>query len=289
VTRVAVLGVGRMGGAMAGSIARAGFDVAVWNRTPAKADAVAATIGGKAAGSIGEAVDGADVVITSLADDSAVTEVYEGEGGLTATVGDGAVVAEMSTIAPATVRAVGPAVASAGASMIDAPVSGSVLFAERGELTLMVGGDAAALERARPVLDAVGKRIFHLGELGAGATMKLAVNSLLHGLNIALSEALVLVEKAGIERSAAYEVFASGAVAAPFVLYKRAAYENPDDTAVAFSLDLVAKDLDLILALADEVGVRMDQAVVNREVVGAAVASGLGGRDLSAIAVHLRD
>ena len=138
------------------------------------------------------------------------------------------------------------------------------------------------------MLDAVAKRVFHLGPLGSGATMKLAVNSLLHGLNLALSEALVLVEAAGVDRAAAYEVFASGAVAAPFVLYKRQAFEHPDDTPVAFSLDLVVKDLDLILALASEVGMPMEQAEVNRRVAQAAVEAGLGDRDLSALAVHVR-
>jgi 3-hydroxyisobutyrate dehydrogenase-like beta-hydroxyacid dehydrogenase len=107
--------------------------------------------------------------------------------------------------------------------------------------------------------------------------------------NVALSEALVLSEKAGVERATAYEVFASGAGAAPFVLYKREAFERPNETPVAFSLDLVAKDLDLIITLADEVGARMDQAAVNRDVVRAAIEAGLGSRDLSAVAVFLRD
>jgi 3-hydroxyisobutyrate dehydrogenase-like beta-hydroxyacid dehydrogenase len=118
--------------------------------------------------------------------------------------------------------------------------------------------------------------------------MKLAVNALVHAINVAVSEALVLAERSGVERSVAYEVFASGAGAAPFVLYKRAAFEHPEETPVAFSLDLVAKDLDLILSLAEEVGAPMDQAVVNTSVVRAAVQAGLGSRDLSAIADFLR-
>jgi 3-hydroxyisobutyrate dehydrogenase-like beta-hydroxyacid dehydrogenase len=152
----------------------------------------------------------------------------------------------------------------------------------------MVGGDPAALDRARPVLEALSKRILHVGDLGAGATMKLAVNALVHAINVAVSEALVLAERSGVERSVAYEVFASGAGAAPFVLYKRAAFEHPEETPVAFSLDLVAKDLDLILSLAEEVGAPMDQAGVNTSVVRAAVQAGLGSRDLSAIADFLR-
>jgi 3-hydroxyisobutyrate dehydrogenase-like beta-hydroxyacid dehydrogenase len=285
--RVAFLGTGRMGAAMAGSLRRAGFEVAVWNRTPSKAEAVAREIGARVHPTAADAVSGASVVLSSLADDEAVRDVY-GSDGAAAGLDAGGVVLEMSTIAPRTVRELLPAVEERGASLLDAPVSGSVAFAEKGELTVMVGGDPAALDRARPVLEALSKRILHVGDLGAGATMKLAVNALVHAINVAVSEALVLAERSGVERSVAYEVFASGAGAAPFVLYKRAAFERPEETPVAFSLDLVAKDLDLILSLAEEVGAPMDQAVVNTSVVRAAVQAGLGSRDLSAISVFLR-
>jgi 3-hydroxyisobutyrate dehydrogenase-like beta-hydroxyacid dehydrogenase len=138
------------------------------------------------------------------------------------------------------------------------------------------------------VLEALAAKILHVGELGAGATMKLAVNAIVHGLNASLAESLVLAERSGVDRSTAYEVFASGAVAAPFVLYKRAAYERPDETPVAFSLELVAKDLDLILGLAAEVGAPMRQAETNRAEVGAAIEAGYAQADLSAIARYLR-
>jgi 3-hydroxyisobutyrate dehydrogenase-like beta-hydroxyacid dehydrogenase len=153
----------------------------------------------------------------------------------------------------------------------------------------MVGGDEAALERARPVLEAMSKKLVHVGALGAGATVKLAVNALIHGIGVALSESLVLAQRAGIERSTAYEVFASGAAASPFVLYKRPAFERPDETPVAFSLDLVAKDLDLILELAREAGAPMPQAESNRAEIGRAVEAGLGSADMSALARHLRE
>src|SRR5919201_1396711 len=137
----------------------------------------------------------------------------------------GTVVLEGSTIDQRTVRELRPLFKGQGASLLDAPVSGSVPLVERGELTVMVGGDAAALERARPVLDALAANVFHVGELGAGATMKLVVNATLHGLNLALSEGLVLAEKAGVARTAAYEVLAASAVGAPYLHYKRAAFE----------------------------------------------------------------
>jgi 3-hydroxyisobutyrate dehydrogenase-like beta-hydroxyacid dehydrogenase len=195
----------------------------------------------------------------------------------------------MSTIAPRTVREIASIVEARGAVLLDAPVSGSVPLVEAGTLLIMVGGDAAALERARPVLEAMAKKLIHVGSLGAGATTKLAVNALVHGLGVALSESLVLAERAGIERSTAYEVFASGAAAAPFVLYKRPAFERPDETPVAFSLDLVAKDLDLILELADGAGAPMPQAESNRAEIGRAIEAGLGSADMSALARHLRD
>jgi len=115
------------------------------------------------------------------------------------------------------------------------------------------------------------------------------VNALVHAIDVGLSEALVLAERAGVDRSVAYDVFAGGAAAAPFVLYKRQAFEHPGETPPAFSLDLMAKDLDLILDLAREVGAPMDQAAQNRETVGRALAAGFEGRDMSAVAAYLRD
>jgi 3-hydroxyisobutyrate dehydrogenase/2-hydroxy-3-oxopropionate reductase len=282
---VALLGTGRMGGAMVRTLRRAGFDVVAWNRDRGKCRAVAHTSGAEVAEGAAEAASAADVAITSLADDAAVEAVYaDASKGFHA----GQVVLEMSTIAPETVRKVARSVQGRGATMLDAPVSGSVPVVERGELLIMVGGDPDALDRARPVLEALSSTIIHVGELGTGATMKLAVNALVHGLAVALSESLVLAERAGVERTTAYEVFASGAAAAPFVLYKRAAFERPDGTPVAFSLDLVAKDLDLILALAERVGAPMPQADTNREEVRAALAAGMGESDMSALAGYLR-
>jgi 3-hydroxyisobutyrate dehydrogenase-like beta-hydroxyacid dehydrogenase len=283
--KVTVLGTGRMGGAMVGTLARAGFDVVAWNRDRAKAEHVAAGAGAQVAASPREAVAEVEVVLSSLADDRAVEAVYD---DAVESLHAPQVVLEMSTIAPSTIRTVADRVAATGATLVDAPVSGSVSLVEAGQLTIMVGGEDDAIERARPVLEALSAKLLPVGPLGAGATMKLAVNALVHGLNVALSESLVLAERAGVDRTTAYEVFASGAAAAPFVLYKRAAYERPDETPVAFSLDLVEKDLDLILGLADEVGTPMRQAIVNREAVRDAIEAGLGSADLSAIAVHLR-
>lgn len=285
---VAVIGTGRMGGAMVGTLRRKGFPVCLWNRTPALAEDVADRTGAEVAGTAADAAAGADVVLSSLADDAAVLETFTGPSGVISGLHDGQLVLEMSTIAPATVRRIGSLVQERGAILLDAPVSGSVMSVEKSELTVMVGGDDAALGRARPVLDALAAKVFHVGGLGAGATVKLAVNALVHAIDVGLSEALVLAEKAGVDRSVAYDVFAAGAAAAPFVLYKRPAFEQPDTTPPAFSLDLMAKDLDLILELAGQVGARMDQATQNRETVGRALAAGFEGHDMSAVAEYLR-
>jgi 3-hydroxyisobutyrate dehydrogenase-like beta-hydroxyacid dehydrogenase len=179
-------------------------------------------------------------------------------------------------------------VADAGGTLLDTPVSGSVSTVESGRLTVMVGGDPSAMDRARPVLETMAASIVHCGPHGSGAALKLAVNTIVHALDIALSEALVLAEKAGLDRETAYDVFANSAVGAPFVQYKRPAFLSPEATPVAVALDLVAKDLDLAAALATEVGARTPQLERNREVVAAAVSSGLGGADLSAVAAYLR-
>ena len=287
--KVAVLGCGRMGGAMAATLRRAGFDLILWSRDSDKARRLAAELEAEAATNPREAVAEADLVLSSLADDEAVRSVFLGPDGAVEALRPGVVVMEMSTISPEVVKEVGAAIDETGAALLDAPVSGSVATVEQGALTIMVGGDPAAAETARPVLDALATRVVPVGPRGAGAATKLAVNAMVHGLNVALSEALVLAEKAGVDRSAAYDVFAGGAVGAPFVHYKRIAYEDPDNAVVAFSLDLVAKDLELITGLARKVGLRMDQANVDLEIVRRAVAAGMGDRDLSAIAVLLRE
>lgn len=282
--RVAVVGTGRMGAAMVGRLVGAGHEVTVYNRTAARAEGLGAPVARTAA----EAVAGAEVVIVSLADDAAVRAAYRGEDGIVAGLGTGAIVCDTSTIAPATVRQLAADVAARGASMLDTPVSGSVALVQRGELTVLVGGSGEALERARPALAAFGSRIVHLGEQGAGATMKLVVNSVVHALNQAVAEALVLAERAGVDRAAAYDVFTNSAIAAPFVQYKREAYVHPESAPVAFALDLVAKDLRLIGELAGSVAAHMPQLAANASTVDAAVQSGFGDRDMSALAQYLR-
>lgn len=283
--KASVIGTGRMGAAMAARLVASGVEVTVWNRTSARASAV---IGASVAATAREAAAASPVVIVSLADDLAVDAAYAGPDGVVAGVSAGTVVCDTSTVDPETARRTAGLVAAAGGAALDTPVSGSVSTVETGQLAVLVGGEAAALDVARPVLDHLAARVFHLGPSGAGAVMKLAVNGVVHAINQAVSEALVVAESAGIARSDAYDVLAAGAAGAPFVQYKRAAFLDPGAAPVAFTLDLVAKDLDLLLALAARAGVPVDQARANRAAVGAAVEGGLGEADMSAMAAHLR-
>jgi 3-hydroxyisobutyrate dehydrogenase-like beta-hydroxyacid dehydrogenase len=263
--------------------------VVVFNRSVDRAHALAERIGASVAATPAEAADGADVVISMVADDAAVRAMYDGPDGVPAGIGQGAVAIDMSTVMPDTIRAIAPAVRRRGAGVLDAPVSGSVGSTLAGELTIMAGGEAADLERARPVLDRLAKRVFHMGELGTGAAMKLAVNTLIYGLNGAIAEGLVLAERNSIDRALAYDVLAASAAGAPFVVYKRAAFVDPDGTPVAFSLALADKDLRLIRQLADASGTAMPQAATNLETIRAAERSVGEDADFSTVASHLRE
>ncbi len=284
--RVAVAGLGTMGTAMVGTLVKAGYAPVLWNRTAKAAEAIGGGL--VVAPSAAAAAESVDVIISSLADDDAVRRVYLGEDGVVAGAQPGLVAVDTSTVDPLTAREVAEAFAGSGAFYLDAPVSGSVPLVLAAGLTVMVGGEATALERARPVLDALAKAVYHMGDNGAGATIKLAVNALVHATNTAIAEALVLAEASGVDRELAYEVFANGAGASPFLLYKQDAFLRPEDAPVAFSLDLVAKDLRLIVGLADRSGVPMQQALTNLTLAEAAIESGLGTRDMSIIAEHLR-
>jgi 3-hydroxyisobutyrate dehydrogenase-like beta-hydroxyacid dehydrogenase len=288
-TRVALLGTGRMGAAMARALAAAGTDLVVWNRSPGPARALADELGAAVATSPADAARRAEICLTMLADEPAVAAVYGGPDGLVAAGRPGLVLVDLSTVPPSTILGLEPSVRASGAGLLDAPVSGSVSTATAGQLTLMVGGDPADLERAMPGLEPLARRVFHLGPLGSGAAMKLAVNTVVFGLNGALSEGLVLAERAGIDRNVAYDVLVESAVGAPYVAYKRSAFIAPESTPTAFALELVEKDLRLITAFADGLGVPLPQAETNLETIRQAELSQGVGADLADVARHLRD
>jgi 3-hydroxyisobutyrate dehydrogenase-like beta-hydroxyacid dehydrogenase len=286
-TDVAVLGTGRMGAAMAARLAASGAEVTVWNRTRQRAEDLAANIGATVLTTPREA-GSRPLVLVSLADDDALERTYLGDHGLVKGLRPGTVVIETSTVDPRTIERLAPTVADAGAYLLDAPVSGSVPAVEAGTLSFMVGGEPHAVQLAEPVLEVLGARTFHLGASGTGASMKLAVNAVVHALNATVSESLVLAETAGIERSTAYEVLASSVAGAPFLHYKRAAFEAPDLAPTAFSLELVAKDLTLIRTLADRLGTPVPQVETNLRVALEAVDAGDGDRDMSWLAERFR-
>jgi 3-hydroxyisobutyrate dehydrogenase-like beta-hydroxyacid dehydrogenase len=287
--RVAIVGTGRMGSAMARALARHDdTELLLFNRTHERAKALANELGARAISTVADAAE-ADVVLTMLADGPAVVEVWDGPDGLAAAARPGSVLVDMSTVPPDTLQPFAERVRSAGAGILDAPVSGSTQLAEAGALTIMAGGTAADLDRARPVFDRLAMQVFHLGDLGAGAAMKLAVNAVIFALNNAVAEALVLAERAGIDRALAYEVLAQSAAGAPFVGYKRDAFVEPDTAPVGFSLELAAKDLDLIATFADQLGVPVSQARANVELIAGAAQSVGPDRDFSAVATHLRN
>lgn len=288
-TTVAVIGMGRMGTAMAKALAAGGgVDLICHNRTPERAEQVAAELGAATSLTPAEAAARADVAITMLADGPAVAAVWDGPDGLLAGARAGTVLVDMSTVPPETLPPYLERARASGVELLDAPVSGSVALAESGKLTIMAGGEASALEKAQPALERIGQRIFHMGPLGSGHAMKLAINGVIFALNNAVAEALVMAEKAGIARETAYEVLATGAVGAPYLQYKREAFLHPDTTPVGFSLELARKDLDLITAFADELGVPKPVADVSRDVIGQAAKAIGADHDFSAVAVHLR-
>jgi 3-hydroxyisobutyrate dehydrogenase/2-hydroxy-3-oxopropionate reductase len=287
-TTVAIVGTGRMGSAMARALARAGHDVVVQNRTRSSCEALAGEIHARIADTPAEAATAADVTITMLADDAAVAQVYGGPDGLLAGGHAGAVFVDMSTVSAGVLEAFADRAGAGDVLLLDSPVSGSVTLAESGQLTLMVGGTAQALERARPALESVAKTIVHIGPLGSGAAMKLAVNVVIFGLNQALAEGLVLAEAAGVDRALAYDVIAAGAAGAPYVGYKRAQFVEPETAPVAFTLALTEKDLRLITETAAALGQPLPQTAVNLELIRAASTDGRAGRDFAAVADELR-
>jgi len=288
IERVGFIGLGRMGTAMAANLSAAGFPLTVHNRSPAPMAAFAAAHGTPTAADPAALAEASDVVITMLADDEALRDVMSGPRGVIAGLRPGALVIDMGTVGRQVILDLAGPVADRGAELIDAPVSGVPKVASEGRLVIMVGADEALLERARPVLEAMSERIIRVGPRGAGAAMKVAINAAIHGLNQAVSEALVLAERAGIERTTAYEVFVSGALSGPFIINRRQVFERPGEGPQPFLLHLAVKDLRLALELANEVDAPLEQAELNKDVLERAVAAGLGDLDESAVSEYLR-
>lgn len=277
---VGFAGLGRMGQAMARNLLSAGFRLLVWNRTAERCAPLVEAGADAAPGP--SALAAADVVVTMVSDGSAARSVLV-ESGLLDALRAGSVVLEMSTIGPAAVADLAAEAQRRDVHLLDAPVSGSVSLAESAQLFAMVGGDQGAYERATPVLDAMTREHVLLGPSGTGAAMKLAVNAMIAVTNESLAETLVLAERFGIGRERAYDVLAGGALASPFLLYKRGAFLHPDAEPVAFTTALMQKDLALVRKLATDMGLRIPATDAAAGVLEEAMRDGLADADMASV------
>ncbi|MBN8866380.1 MAG: 3-hydroxyisobutyrate dehydrogenase [Solirubrobacterales bacterium] len=288
-SRIAFIGLGRMGDPMSGFLIDGGHELAVFDLDDRAVARVVAK-GATAAGSAGEAAVGAEFVITSLPDPPVVEAVYLGEDGLVAKAEPGAVLIDTSTSSPSLARRISQAAAERGASAIDAPVSGGPMGAEAGTLAVMVGGSDVDYEKAVPVLELFGKTIRHMGGPGAGQVTKLT-NNLLAGCYMAsISEAVAVASREGIDPNKLFEVLSNG-TGNSRVLHTRYPVpgvlpETPasNDWKPLFPVDLAAKDLDLALAVADELGIDLPMTSTARSRYRLVQDQGDGGLDYSAVA-----
>lgn len=274
---VALLGTGIMGSGMARNIAAAGLPLTVWNRTRARAEPLAdvATVAETPA----DAVRGAEVVVVMLMDADAVLDVLEQASPALA---DGAVVVQTSTIGPEGTRRAAAWARQRGVALLDAPVLGTKGPAEQGKLVVLASGPAAARERARPVLEAVGARTVEQDEVGEGSALKLACNNLVATLVEGIAESLVLARALGVDPHLFLEAVRGGAMDSPYVQLKGTAMLEDALDDAAFPLAGAAKDTRLIVEAARAAGVRLEVAEAVQRRFAAAEEAGLGGADLAA-------
>jgi len=278
---VGFVGLGAMGGRMAKRLLDAGHRVVGYNRTAEKARALVA------AGLVLEkspraVAEGVDAVLSMVTDDKALRAIALGPDGVIAGLRPGAVWAEMSTVSPEVTRELGAAITARGAALIDAPVSGSPITLEAGQLSFMVGGDPAALEKVRPCLLAIGPTITHVGELGLAVTMKIATNLGLAVQMLAFSEAVVLAEKAGIARERAVEVLLKSVIASPMVKY-RGPFVLGMPAEALFDVNMAQKDLGLALSMGRALGVPLPSVALVDELLSAARGLDLADYDFAVV------
>jgi 2-hydroxy-3-oxopropionate reductase len=280
-TRVSVVGLGVMGSPMAVRLARAGHEVIGFNRTPSKASALV-DAGGRAASSLAEAVSGAEIVLTVLPDTPDVRSVLLGDRGVLAHLEPGSLCVDLSTIAPAAARELAAAATEQGIGMLDAPVSGGERGAIDGTLSIMVGGEAADLDRAKPVLEVLGRTIVHVGPHGAGQLTK-AANQLVVAGNIALvAEAMVFLRANGVDPGRALEVLGGG-LAGSRVLDQKGPAMLERRFEPGFRLSLHHKDLGIAAEAARSAQVVTPLGAMAAQLVASAVARGLGDLDHAAL------
>src|SRR5208283_5191977 len=279
--KTAFIGLGIMGSRMARNVLRGGHELSVYNRTPGKSETLAGE-GASVARSPAEAVKGAEVLFTMLSNPDAVAGTASGKDGFLGAMTKGSLWVDCSTVNPSFSRHMASEAAGRGIRFMDAPVTGSLPFAEKGELTFLVGAETKDLEEVTPLLKLMGKTIRHMGGTGMGASMKIIINMMLGTAMAAFSEALAFGEALGFSRVALLDMLVGGAVAGPFISGKRANLEsrtfNPE-----FPLRWQHKDLQLACATAYENGGPMPTINAAKEVFALASAAGLKDLDFSAV------
>lgn len=279
--KIGFIGLGIMGSRMAANLLRGGHELTVYNRTASKAAALRKD-GAGTAKSPADAARGCDIVFTMLSDPAAVELAAVGDEGLLSAMESGSVWIDCSTVNPAFSRRMAEEAAKHNVSFLDAPVAGTKAPAEKGELTVLVGGDAATLDRVRPLLELIGNRIVHVGATGGGTSMKMVVNLMLAGAMATFSEALTLGQALGLSFETVAGALVGGPVTAPFLAAKRPKIEHGDyDT--EFPLRLMQKDLHLAATEAFERGVPLPASNAVKELYAMAVRVGLGDLDFSAV------
>lgn len=285
--RVAFLGLGIMGAPMAANLVRAGFEVTVWNRSTSRAMQFAGEHGAHPASSPADAADRADVTITMVVDAPDVEEVLFGPHGAAEGMREGTLAIDMSTIAPSASVRIGERLAADGVRFLDAPVTGSRPRAEDGTLTIMAGGDAASFERARPVLDALGKLVVHVGPQGHGSMVKLLNNTTAAVNALAVAEALTAAQAAGVDTGALRQVMAAGSGGSA-MLDLKAGPMLEHDFEPLFKLAHMLKDVRHCLTESERLGAQMQLAKLAESTYSEANQKGLGEQDFAAVVEVVR-
>ena len=278
-TSVGFIGVGNMGNPMAGNVLKSGFPLTVFDLNPAAASNLIAA-GARKGGSVQDVLDQSEIVMTCLPASPDVEALYLSSGGLIERARRDTILIDLSSVLPSTPRKVEPKARERGVHFLEAPVSGGVSGARAATLAVMVGGDVAILERARPVLRAIGPSIFHVGPVGAGNTVK-AINNMMACVNsLAMMEGLVLGRKAGLDPNTIYEVVKASSGGSKALERIQSAI-IPRNFAPGFKVQLMNKDLETFTTIAKELHVPISFANVAQRYQQAALAAGLGDQDTS--------
>ena len=283
---MAFLGLGTMGAAMAANLARAGFAVTAWNRTPGRAPELA-DLGVETAANPAAAAADADIVVICVSDTPDVEAVLFGQDGVVAGARAGTLIIDCSTIAPSGSWDFAARLKERGLSMVDAPVSGGSEGARKATLTIFVGGEQADYERARPVLMALGRTITHVGPIGAGQAVKAVNQVILAGTYLGVAEGIVLAIKAGLDVEQVVEALGGGA-AQSWVLANRSGRMIDNEYPLGFKVALHRKDLAIALELANQLGAVLPVSALAAQLESGLIAGGHGDDDISAIARAIR-